>query len=110
MELLNSLSKDFKNYETNNDKFCRNEAITFLLKILFPICPHICEYLWERFHSKVEHDSIEYGQPMYDENLIADESFQLVVQINGKVRGKVNLHTETSKKSVEDAAKRFRML
>ena len=44
---------------------------------------------------------------MYDENLIADESFQLVVQINGKVRGKVNLHTETSKKSVEDAAKKI---
>ena len=44
---------------------------------------------------------------MYDENLIADESFQLVVQINGKVRGKVNLHTEISKKSVEDAAKKI---
>ena len=44
---------------------------------------------------------------MYDEHLIADESFQLVVQINGKVRGKVNLHTETSKKSVEDEAKKI---
>ena len=44
---------------------------------------------------------------MYDENLIADESFQLVVQINGKVRGKVNLNTEISKKSVEDAAKKI---
>ncbi len=107
MELLNSLSKDFKDYETNNDKFCRNEAITFLLKILFPICPHICEYLWERFHREVEHDSIECDWPIYDENLIADESFQLVVQINGKVRGKVNLNTEISKKSVEDAAKKI---
>ena len=44
---------------------------------------------------------------MYDDNLIADESFQLVVQINGKVRGKVNLHTEISKKSVEDEAKKI---
>ena len=50
---------------------------------------------------------LNMGWPMYDENLIADESFQLVVQINGKVRGKVNLHTETSKKSVEDAAKKI---
>ena len=44
---------------------------------------------------------------MYDENLIADESIKIVYQINGKVRGKVNLHTETSKKSVEDAAKKI---
>ena len=50
MELINFIPDNFKSENaSDSQKFCLNEAIIFTLKMLFPIAPHISEYLWNNF-------------------------------------------------------------
>ena len=104
MELLNYIPDDFKNENASDaQKFCLNEAIVFSLKMLSPIAPHICEYLWEDFF--FDGDSIESSWPEFDENIIEADEFELIIQINGKVRGKMFV----SKSLKEDEVKNLDM-
>ena len=104
MELLNYIPDDFKNENASDaQKFCLNEAIVFSLKMLSPIAPHICEYLWEDFF--FDGDSIESSWPEFDENIIEADEFELIIQVNGKVRGKMFV----SKSLKEDEVKNLAM-
>ena len=82
-------TNDSKNNATDAQKFCLNEAILFSLKMLFPISPHICEYLWSSFVN--DESCIESSWPKYDEAIIESDEFELIIQVNGKVRGKLNI-------------------
>ena len=104
MELLNFIPEKFKVDELNDSsKFCLNEAIVFILKMLSPIAPHICDQLW----SEYEYDAknIESWWPEIDESLLAIEEFELIIQVNGKVRGKINIEVNKSKTEIEELAK-----
>ena len=104
MELLNYIPDNFKNENASDaQKFCLNEAIVFSLKMLSPIAPHICEYLWEDFF--FDGDSIESSGPEFDENIIEADEFELIIQVNGKVRGKMVI----SKSLEEDEVKNLAM-
>ena len=103
MELLNSIPDDFKDKNAKDSEiFCLNEAIVFILKMLSPISPHICEYLWKDFFGNEM--CIESSWPAYDESLIESEEFELIIQINGKVRGKIKVNKKIEKDSIEDLA------
>ena len=103
MELLNSIPDDFKDKNAKDSEiFCLNEAIIFILKMLSPISPHICEYLWKDFFGNEM--CIESSWPAYDESLIESEEFELIIQINGKVRGKIKVNKKIEKDSIEDLA------
>ncbi len=104
MELLNFIPEKFKVDELNDSsKFCLNEAIVFILKMLSPIAPHICYQLW----SEYEYDArnIESWWPEIDESLLSIEEFELIIQVNGKVRGKINIEVNKSKTEIEELAK-----
>jgi leucyl-tRNA synthetase len=59
----------------------------FYLKMLFPLAPHIASELWERFG---HNDWIDYAcWPEFDESKMVKDNFELVLQINGKVRKKL---------------------
>jgi leucyl-tRNA synthetase len=67
-----------------------------------PFVPHICEELWK--HLGYE-DSLEtFGWPVCDEKALATETLLIVVQVNGKVRGKVTVPVDADKEAVEAAA------
>ncbi len=87
MELLNLL-EDFKP-QTQEDKKAVKEAVEVVLKLLYPITPHICEELWERLGRKTRLH--EEGYPTYDEEALRQEEVEIPVQINGKVRAKVTI-------------------
>jgi len=79
----------------------RKEAETFL-KLLAPTAPHISEELWEKLGNK---KSIFLEKwPGYDEKLIQEKSWQLVIQINGKVRDKIEVKKGISEKEVKELA------
>ena len=78
-----------KESSTNSQKFCLNETIIFILKMLAPITPHICEDLWNKFYGE---EDIELSWPDFDEDIILIEEFELIIQINGKVRGLSLIH------------------
>ena len=81
--------------------FPKEYALNFL-KLLNPIAPHITEELWQRLGNN---DTITYATwPSFDESKMVDETFEMVVQVNGKVRGKIVVSTETSKEEMEKLA------
>ena len=74
-----------------------------LVKLLNPIVPHITEEIWEVVFGATETIANESWQP-YDDSKIVDETFTMVVQVNGKVRGKIEVSMETSKEAMEKLA------
>lgn len=72
------------------------------VKMLSPIAPHIGEELWDRLGNE---DTITYQPwPTYDESLLVDSEVEIVVQVNGKVRAKLNIPKDTSKDEMEALA------
>ena len=66
--------------------------------MLAPITPHICEDLWNKFYGE---EDIELSWPDFDEDITLIEEFELIIQINGKVRGKLNIKKDTNQKDIE---------
>ena len=74
-----------------------------LLKLLNPIVPHITEELWNEVFK--EQNTIAYEPwPTYDESKTIDDTYELVVQVNGKVRGKIETHTDTTEEEMKEKA------
>ena len=103
MELVNFIPDEYKNEDANDSqKYCLDEAIMFVLKMLSPISPHICEHLWNDFYP--DESSIDTWWPKFDENLLEVEEFELIIQVNGKVRGKINIDKNIEQKEIESTA------
>ncbi len=93
MILLNEYEKQ--------DKITK-EDYHILLILLNPISPHITEELNEQ----CGFNPICLSKwPTYDENKLENDSYELVVQVNGKVRGKIEVNTDTSEEEMENLAK-----
>ena len=91
MILLNEFEKD-QNVE--------HSMFNILVKLLAPFAPHISEELWSMLGNK---NSIQQEKwPEYDRNLVLDTTFELIVQINGKVRDKFEAPIGTSQKEAEE--------
>ncbi|MCI9433680.1 MAG: leucine--tRNA ligase [Bacilli bacterium] len=76
-------------------------ALNFL-KLLNPVVPHITEELWQILGNN---DTISYSRwPEFDINKTKEEKYQMVVQVNGKVRGKLEVDINTSKEEMEALA------
>ena len=73
---------------------CPREYAEGLVKMLSCICPHIGEELWQQLG---HNDTIAFEPwPTYDEAKTADDTVEIVVQINGKVRAKLNIAVGTA--------------
>ena len=93
MILLNELEK----LDTISNKDYRT-----LLHLLNPISPHITEELNEMYNLG---DALcNSSFPIYDESKLTNETFTLVVQVNGKVRGKIEVNSDTTKEDMEAKA------
>ena len=82
-------------------RISRNQAGRFVL-VLSPFAPHIAEELWQQ----LGHDqSLAYEPwPTYDEQMIVEETVELAVQVNGKVRGRVTVPADADEEAVMSAA------
>ena len=101
MELLNFIPEDFKSESArDSQKFCLNEAILFILKMLFPIAPHISEYLWNNFIN--DKSCIETSWPEFDNEIVESDEFELVIQVNGKVRVKMHSNINMTEDEIKD--------
>lgn len=103
MELVNELYR-FAGEEgfAASDLPAFQEAILALLRLLSPFAPHITEELWHQIGGEgFLHDG---AWPVADESLLLTESITIVVQVNGKVRGKVSVPAEADQDTVWNAA------
>ena len=72
------------------------------LKLFNPVCPHVTEELWEKLgHSNT---IAKEPWPLFDDKKTIEEEYEMVVQVNGKVRGKVSVSQDTSKEDMEKKA------
>jgi len=78
------------------------EAISILLRVLAPIIPHICHELWLRIGA--EPAIIDASWPIVDQDAMICDVLQLVVQVNGKLRGKITVPTNADDAHIEAAA------
>ena len=108
MELLNAIPDDFKDEDASNSKkYCLNEAIIIILKTLNPIAPHVSEFLWNHFYNLNAPEEIESSWPKVEDSLLEVSEFELVIQINGKVRGKTTARIEDTQNQIEEMAKKI---
>jgi leucyl-tRNA synthetase len=90
------------------NEYEKEESITrsdlrILIHLLNPIAPHITEEINE--NSNLGEMLYKSSWPNYDENKLIDDTFMMVVQVNGKVRGKIEVSSNTSKEKMESLAK-----
>ncbi|MGB1250352.1 MAG: leucine--tRNA ligase [Candidatus Promineifilaceae bacterium] len=85
MEMRNSMINALKKSNVSTDVW--NAAVDDLVKLLAPIAPHITEELWaQRGHGYSIH---EQSWPVFNADLAKEDAFTLIVQVNGKVRDKI---------------------
>ena len=64
-----------------------------------PICPHIGEELWSRLRNN---ETLAYASwPAYDESKLVDDEIEIVIQINGKMRAKLQVPAGITKEEME---------
>ena len=79
-----------------------SSAVATLLTVLSPIAPHICEELWQRIgHEKL---LIDQPWPAHDPAALVTDEVEIVVEVCGKLRGKVSVPRDASKEDLERAA------
>ena len=104
MELLNEMygCKD-QLRETPDGVRALSSAVSSALTVLSPVAPHLCEELWE----VLGYESRLFAQPWpeHDESALVTDEILVVVQVNGKVRGKVSVPAKTDKAAVLAAAR-----
>ncbi len=102
MELLNELS-EFSPQNEEDFKVLK-EGIEILLLMLSPMAPHICEELWSRIGKN--NLIVTERLPEVDKDALVREEFEIAVQINGKVRGRIKVREEDDEDTIIGKIKR----
>lgn len=100
MELINTLAKFDDN--SVNGKAVRQEALEAIVLMLSPMVPHICHQLWLDLGHKEAIVNVPW--PKYDESALAQDSIEFVLQVNGKLRGKMTVAATASNNDIEKLA------
>jgi leucyl-tRNA synthetase len=100
MELLNAVNK-FED-ESEQGRAVEHEALEAVVLMLSPMVPHICHSLWQVLgHST---PLIDQRWPVVDDAALELDMIELVVQVNGKLRGRVSVPADADKEAVEKLA------
>lgn len=100
MELLN----DVQAYQSDSTQYTRvlGEALKQIVIMLSPFVPHFCDELWESIGETGYVSEQEW--PVYDEKYITTDDVVMAIQVNGKMRGSIEVERETSKEEIEKLA------
>jgi len=91
MELTNAV------YQSGADK----EVFKTLIILLAPIAPHFCEELWQVMGNK--ESVLKAAWPKYDPSLLTEEHVTIVVQVNGKLRVKIEVAADIPEEKLKEA-------
>lgn len=100
MELMNKLTR--APLESEQDRAVMAEALSAVVRMLYPITPHICFELWKALGNESNIDHAEWVKA--DEAAMVEDEKLIVVQVNGKVRGKVIVAADADEETVKTVA------
>lgn len=100
MELMNKLTR--APLESEQDRAVMAEALSAVVRMLYPITPHICFELWKALGNESTIDHAEWVKA--DEAAMVEDEKLIVVQVNGKVRGKMTVAADADEETVKTVA------
>jgi leucyl-tRNA synthetase len=100
MELLNTLAK-FTDTSANG-KAVRQEALEAIVLMLSPMVPHICQQLWLELGHQESIATTPW--PVVDGSALVQDTLEMMIQINGKLRGKIAVAADAAADSIEALA------
>ena len=100
MELINDMYK-YKELDNINEAVIK-EGVQTIVTIIAPFAPHLGEELWTMIGKEGSVFDIDW--PKYDEKALVKDEIEVVVQVNGKVRGKLTVNSNISKDEMEKVA------
>ncbi len=103
MELSNKIPKQFiTNNSSLSERSAAHEAIMNIVIMLAPITPHLSQHLWWELGKDTP--IIDHAWPEADPELLIEETVEIAVQINGKLRATVNLDPNANQETFENKA------
>ncbi|MDO9160229.1 MAG: class I tRNA ligase family protein, partial [Burkholderiaceae bacterium] len=104
MKMLNAL-EDFKAHDEPGAGVALIEGFGLLLRCLYPATPHIAHVLWQELgYASVQGDLLDAPWPKVDPSALVQDEIELVLQVNGKLRGSVRVPAGADKAAIETAA------
>ncbi|TCW33150.1 leucyl-tRNA synthetase [Thermohydrogenium kirishiense] len=101
MELVNALYKYDGEVENKNMKLYE-ETIADLIRVLAPFAPHFSEEMWERMG--YSYSVFNQKWPEYDDKALVKDTIEIAIQVNGKVRGRLEIPSGATEKEIQDKA------
>lgn len=99
MELVNEIYFFDSDPSNESRKSILAEALKIVVILLSPFCPHVCEELWECLGQKGSVGEISW--PIYDEKALQEDTLEIVIQINGKVRSRLSVSSSIVQADLE---------
>jgi len=100
MKLLNAL----EGFKGDAPEVIR-EAFGILLRVLYPACPHVTWHLWQQLgHAATEGDLLDAAWPQVDPAALVQDEIELMLQVNGKLRGAIRVPASADKAAIEAVA------
>jgi leucyl-tRNA synthetase len=79
--------------------------VGILLRVLYPVVPHITHALWQALGYRESYgELLDAPWPQVDARALEQETLQIVVQVNGKLRGRVNIAVSADESAATEAA------
>ncbi len=104
MKLLNAL-ESFKSDASDAANAALHEGFNILLRCLYPCAPHLAHALWvDLGHAQQHGDLLDAPWPQVDSSALQQDEIELMLQINGKLRGSVTVSATADKATIESAA------
>ncbi len=101
MKMINAL-EDFKSDGAEGDRVAAAEAFGILLRCLYPATPHITHALWQALGYAVSQgELLDAPWPEVDDAALQQDEIELMLQVNGKLRGAILVPATASKEQIE---------
>jgi leucyl-tRNA synthetase len=106
MELMNTITESIKIEQTSSLNSETTKVIRYALKqlvlLLSPVTPHICQALWQNTHPNEL--IVDVSWPICDQKALIPETVLIILQVNGKTRGKIHVPHDLKQKAIEKEA------
>ena len=104
MKMINAL-ESFKGMETADGQIAAIESFGILLRVLYPATPHLTHMLWKELgYANKQGDLLDASWPEVDPKALVQDELELMLQVNGKLRGSILVPASADKAQIEAIA------